>query len=361
MLTKKQLSSVMINAIIIKMIMTFPRNIFSLCGNSAWIAGVVATAVSVGLFFLIQRLYCEKSDVIELSYRLGGATLRIITGLAVFFVLSLNFISILRIFPEIIRLVLLQKTYVEFIATVFIIAIIFGSWCGIEAIARVHQIFIPISGLVFASFIIMLIPDIKGESLLPIFGNGAAALTKGSLSTLSIFSDLLMLNILISFAKDTDDWRGAGNRSIIIGGICASLIFLAYGMCYLYPASSEFIVPIYQLERLINLSDFFSRLETVFQFIWAISILLYSTLYLALISETWRKSFGLHHVKPLCAPITLMLAGIAVIPDSLNDAIFWNGVINHWVYIPAFAIPIIIGALFHVKQFKQRDTEKGIV
>lgn len=352
MLTKKQLSSVMINAIILKMIMTFPRNIFMICANSAWMAGIVSTAVALGLFCLIKQLYCAKSNVIDISYKLGGVPLRIITGLAVFLVLSLNFISIMRIFPEIIHLVLLQKTYVEFIAMVFIIAVIFGSWCGIEAIARVHQIFIPIAGIVFAAFIIMLLPDIKGVNLLPIFGNGAVALTKGSLSVMSIFSDLLMLNILIPFAKDPDDWKGAGNKSIIIGGICASLIFLAYGLCYAYPASSEFIVPIYQLERLINLSDFFSRLETVFQFIWSISILLYSALYLAVISETWRESFGLHHVKPLCAPITLTLIGVALIPDSLNDAIFWDGLINRWVYIPAFAIPIIIGALFHVKQFK---------
>ena len=352
MLTKKQLSYVMINAIILKMIMTFPRNIFMICANSAWMAGIVSTAVALGLFCLIKRLYCPKSNVIDISYKLGGVPLRIITGLAVFLVLSLNFISIMRIFPEIIHLVLLQKTYVEFIDMVFIIAVIFGSWCGIEAIARVHQIFIPIAGIVFAAFIIMLLPDIKGVNLLPIFGNGAVALTKGSLSVMSIFSDLLMLNILIPFAKDPDDWKGAGNKSIIIGGICASLIFLAYGLCYAYPASSEFIVPIYQLERLINLSDFFSRLETVFQFIWSISILLYSALYLAVISETWRESFGLHHTKPLCAPITLTLIGVALIPDSLNDAIFWDGLINRWVYIPAFAIPIIIGALFHVKQFK---------
>ena len=352
MLTKKQLSSVMINAIILKMIMTFPRNIFMICANSAWMAGIVSTAVALGLFCLIKQLYCAKSNVIDISYKLGGVPLRIITGLAVFLVLSLNFISIMRIFPEIIHLVLLQKTYVEFIDMVFIIAVIFGSWCGIEAIARVHQIFIPIAGIVFAAFIIMLLPDIKGVNLLPIFGNGAVALTKGSLSVMSIFSDLLMLNILIPFAKDPDDWKGAGNKSIIIGGVCAILIFLAYGLCYAYPASSEFIVPIYQLERLINLSDFFSRLETVFQFIWSISILLYSALYLAVISETWRESFGLHHVKPLCAPITLTLIGVALIPDSLNDAIFWDGLINRWVYIPAFAIPIIIGALFHVKQFK---------
>ena len=160
MLTKKQLSSVMINAIILKMIMTFPRNIFMICANSAWMAGIVSTAVALGLFCLIKQLYCAKSNVIDISYKLGGVPLRIITGLAVFLVLSLNFISIMRIFPEIIHLVLLQKTYVEFIAMVFIIAVIFGSWCGIEAIARVHQIFIPIAGIVFAAFIIMLLPDI---------------------------------------------------------------------------------------------------------------------------------------------------------------------------------------------------------
>ncbi len=349
MLTNKQLSAMIINAIIVKMIMTFPRDMFVYCGNSAWLAGVYATAVAYGLFAVTKKLYTTKDNVIGLADKVGGATLRIITGVAVFAVLAVNFIDIIRVFPEIIRLVLLQKTYVEIIGTLFVVTIIFGAWCGIEAIARVHVIFLPIAGVAFVGFLVCLIGDIHGQNLLPILGNGIKPILSDGLCGLSVFADLLLLNILIPYMKETDSFRKSGTKSVIIGGICSVLIFLVYGLCYVYPASSEFIVPVYQLERLVNLSDFFSRLEALFQFIWSISILLYSTLYLAVLSEVWRESFALHHTKPLIAPIVIMLVGICVIPVSLNEVIYYEGIINKWLYIPAFAIPIAIGVLFHVK------------
>ena len=364
MLTDKQLSSIIINAIVVKVIITFPRDMFTYCGNAAWIAGIYTTAVAFCLFYVLKKLCTTQKNVISMADDVGGTPLRIITGLAVFAVLSINFVDIIRVFPEIIRLVLLQKTYAEIIGTVFIITLVLGAWCGIESIARVHQIFLPIAGIVFVGFLICLIEDIDGVNLLPILGNGIKAVFLDGLSGLSVFSDLLLLNILIPYMKDVEDYKKSGTRSILIGGGCMVLVFIAYGLCYAYPVSSEFIIPIYQLERLINLSDFFSRLEALFQFIWAISILLYGTLYLAVLAQVWRESFKLHHAKPLVPPIVILATGIFIIPTSLNDALYYEGIINRWLYIPAFAIPIIIGIiykLFHVKHYKGDNNEKQIL
>lgn len=353
MVTNKQLSSIIINAIIVKMLLSFPRNIFVYCANSAWLAAIYSTAIAFGLFSILKKLYRTKDNVIGMADKVGGTTLRIITGLSVFVVIALGFISTLRVFPEVIRLVLLQKTYVEIISTVFVVATIFVAWCGIGAIARVHQFFLPIAGIIFGVFIIMLIPDIHGQNLLPIFGTGIKSITTDGLACISLFSDLLMLNVLIPEMKEADSYRKAGSRAIIIGGTCSIIIFFAYGLCYVYPVSSEFIIPVYQLERLINLSDFFSRLEAVFQFIWSISIMLYSALYLAVLVEIWGQTFGLHHKKPLAAPIIIALVGVCEIPNSLNETILYDGIVNKWIYIPAFAIPLIIGVLFHVKHQKR--------
>lgn len=352
MLTNKQLSSVIINAIVVKMLVTFPRNIFVYCGNAAWLTAVYATAVAFGLFCVILRMYPSKTNVIALADRVGGRALRIITGSAVFAVLALNFVSIVRVFPAIIRLVLLQKTYVEIIGTVFVFVVIFSASCGIEAIARVHQLFLPVSGVVFLAFLIMLVPDLHFEYIMPVFGNGLKSIFTDGLSTLSIFTDLLVLNILLPKMKETQNYKKAGSKAIVVGGVFSILIFLFYGLCYVYPASAEFIIPVYQLERLINLSDFFSRLEALFQFIWSISILLYSALYASVLGDVWRDTFGLHHSKPLIAPIIIGLVGVAVIPESLNDMLHFEGIINKWLYIPAFAIPLLIGTvykMFHVK------------
>lgn len=355
MITRKQLTTMAINAIVVKMLVTFPRTLFEYCANTAWIACMFFSVVAWLLFLTVQNLYKSDANVIGTAEKIGGSGLRVCTGLLVFAVLGANIIGIFRTFPEIIRLVLLQKTYVEIIVTVFVLCIIFGAMCGIEAIARVTEIFIPVAGVIFAVFLLMLLPEMNIDYLFPILGNGIYSIAVKGISCMSLFTDLLLINILIPYAKTLDCYKKSGSRSIIIGGVCAVSIFLAYGLCYVYPASRNFIVPIYQLERLIHLSDFFSRLEAVFQFIWSIAIILYIALYAAVLSEVWRESFALKHSKPLIAPVVLVIAGVSMLPDSLNSMIYIEQIINKFIFIPAFLLPLIVGAIhkakmFHVKQ-----------
>ncbi len=352
MLTRKQLSSVTITAIVTKMLVTFPTTIFRLCANAAWIACIYATVIAVAVFGITRTVYHQKENVITVAEKIGGKALKIITGLAVFAVLALNALGLMRIFPEIIKLVLLQKTYIEIIGVVFVAILFFSALCGIEGIARVIEMFIPLAGIVFLAFLIMLLPQLHIDYLLPVFGNGAKSILYDGLSTLSIFTDLLMLNILIPYTDSLDNYKQGGTRAIIIGGVCATLIFLAYGFSYAFPATTQFVIPIYQMERLINLSDFFSRLEALFRFVWSIMILLYSSLYVAVLSKVWAQTFTLPHSKPLVAPIIISLVGIAVIPQSMGDMALLEEIINKWIFIPALLIPLVMAGLyrmFHVK------------
>ncbi len=354
MLSKKQLAAVTINAIIVKMLITYPRSLFVLCGNAAWINVLYCTLIAVLIFLVTRIVYKFDYNVIELAEMGGGKVLRTITGIVVFIVLGLNFLSLLRIFPEMIRLVLLQNTYLEVIGLSFVASLVFGAYCGIEAIGRAHIIFIPLAGIAFLVFFLLLIPSLKIENIFPILGKGSYNIFVKGISGLSIFSDLLMINILIPYMKNVEDYKSIGNKSIWIGGGCAFLIVAAYSQSYVYPVSVRFLAPVYQLERLINLSDFFSRFEAVFQFIWSISILLYGSLYLAVLSEVWKESFGLKFSKPLIVPVITVLTGIIIIPGSLNSMVVWEYIINKWIYIPALAIPIIIGIVGRIKKVKNK-------
>jgi hypothetical protein len=51
-----------------------------------------------------------------------------------------------------------------------------------------------------------------------------------------------------------------------------------------------------------------------------------------------------------------MLVGAALIPQSLNDITFWECIINKWIYIPAFLIPIAVGAIKRIKKNVSRET-----
>lgn len=348
-MNKKQLTVITANAITVKMLMTYPRSLIIISGNAAWINTIYCTIIASLIFLIIRRVYGINKNVIEIASDTGGAGLRIVTGIAVFVVMALNLLSLIRIFPEIIKLVLLQKTYVELIGLVFIAVLVLGARCGIESIGRVHSIFIPIAGVIFAVFILLLIPEFNTESAAPIFGKGLFNIFGSGISGLSVFSDLLLINMLIPYSENLDAYRKSGTKGIILGGLCAIVIMGAYCLSYVYPASEAFYIPVYQLERLINLSSFFSRFEAIFQFIWTISIMLYGSLYLAVLADVWKLTFRLKESAPLLYPIAVLLVGAAMFTKSMSDMVDFEFSVMRWIYIPALFIPLIFAIVSKYK------------
>lgn len=352
MLTQKQLTTISVNAIAVKMLLTYPRVLIVMCGNAAWINMLYCTALVVMLFGAIRAVYCTDKNIIDAAESVGGNALRIIVCLIVFAVMSVNVISLIRVFPEIIKLVLLQNTYEEVIGIVFIAALVLGAMCGIGSIGRVHEIFIPIAGIIFVIFILLLIPGFRLESVVPILGKGPFSIFVEGISGLSVFSDIFLLNMLISHTKSLDNYKRAGTKSIIIGGAVAFLLIGAYCLSYVYPASENFLIPVYQLERMIYLSNFFSRFEAIFQFVWTISILLYGSVYLAVLTEVWEKGFKIRSSKIVLISVAIVLVGAAAFPRSLGDAAAWENSVTRWTYIPVFLLPIIIGCADRIKKKK---------
>ncbi len=345
MLNSKQVTTIIINAITVKMLITFPKNAISLCGNAAWISALYCTLVAAAIFFITIKIYNSERNVIQIAEAAFGPFMRTVTGIVVFVVLASNFFTVMRIFPETIRLVLLQRTHVELIYAVFAAALVLGAFCGVEAIGRVHGLFIPVAGGIFVVFVFLLFPSMNPENVMPILGRGPQSLFIKNLPFLSLFSDLLLLNMLMPYVENKDEYKRSGLKALFIGGAVSIVIFAVYAMSYAYPSSEKLLFPVYQLERLIRLSNFFSRFEAIFQFIWTITILIYGSLYLSVLAEVWQVSFKLKRKEPLILPITVILVAISLIPDNLAEMINCEGVINMWIYIPALAIPIIFGII----------------
>ncbi len=354
MLTQKQLTTISINTIAVKMLLTYPRVLVMMCGNAAWINMIYCTALAVMIFGAIRLVYNSNKNLIDVAEDIGGNVLRISVCVLIFAVMSINIVGLIRIFPEIIKLVLLQNTYEEVIGIVFVAALVLGAMCGIDSIGRVHEIFVPVAGIIFGIFILLLIPGFNIESIMPILGKGVFNIFIEGISGLSVFSDILLLNMLISHTKSLDNYKRAGTKSIVIGGLCAVLITAAYCLSYVYPASENFLIPVYQLERMIYLSNFFSRFEAVFQFIWTISILLYGSVYFAVLTEVWEKGFRIRSSKIVLCAISILLIGASVFPRSLGATAEWETVITRWTYIPVFLLPIIFGIIDTVKRKRKK-------
>lgn len=343
MLRKKEITSLIINAIFVKMLLSFPRNIVANSGNSAWIQVLFNALIAAIIFFIIAKVYNEKKSVIEIAGERGGKWLKIPVGIIVFFVLMINFLSIIRIFPETVKIVLLNETDINVIILLFAGAAAFGAYMGIESISHIHYMFLPIASAIFIAFLLMLIPYYDIDNIMPIFGNGAKKTFLNGFSSISLFSDIILLSLLMPHAKSANDIKSGGIKAVIISGAVSVTVMLAYCLVYPYPVSEDFVFPLYQLARIVHLSSFFSRLEAIFQFMWSILVLLYASLYIYMICLVLQQTFALEYYKPLIFPVVVISYSLSLLPNSIVDTIGIEKTINNFTFPLAFIVPLIFG------------------
>lgn len=350
MIEKKELSGILITVLTVKMLLVFPRELIVKSGQAAWINVIYISVIAFLLIFLTMRVYKEKKSVIELSEKVGGKGLRIVTGLIIFIIMLTNFSFTSRIFPETVKVVLLHETNIEIITVVFAIAVGLGAYFGINSLARVNYMFLPIAAAVLVAFLLLLIPYYDIDNIMPILGEGPKNLFLSGFNSISLFSDIIVINALLPSCKNMSEARWCTRVSVIVAGVVATVITLAYCLSYVYPASTEYILPVYQLARMIHISNFFSRFEAFFQFIWSILIFLYSAIYLYTMCNVLQATFYLKYLKPLIFPVALIAVTVSGIPSAITDTIEVERIIRMIEYPFALLLPLLFAALWDLKK-----------
>lgn len=358
-LEKKELTCTFVNLVVAKMFFTYPRVMILNSGNAAWIQMIYVSLISFALFFIVNYFNKRSNmeNIFDISERIGGKIFRIIIGLMIFAVLMVNLAMNIRIFSESIRTVLLPNTPTSMVMLFFIIAVSIGAYVGIYSICRIHSLFMPIAAVVMIGFLLMLIPDININNLFPLAGIGTQNVFITGLKSISVFSDMMIIYIIMPFCKNKRDIKKSVSYSFLISALASSAILLIYALVYPYPISSEFIIPVYQLARIVNIGQYFQRFEAFFEFTWSIAMMLYSSFYLFVICYTFTETFKTKYYKQIIIPVVLLAASMGFISqnfvDFLNDAYKLSEILYPLLYI----IPIVVGLLYTIKI---RKKERGI-
>lgn len=353
---KKELTCILINIISSKMLFTYPRSIILNSGNAGWIQTFFVSLISLVFFWFLIKLYnkAEMKSIIDISGEVGGRGLKIVVGLTLTAVLLFNSSITMRALPETIKTVLLPLTPMRLILLLLGITIAYAAYMGIFSIARVHTIFIPIAGILLVGFFIFLIPNMDITNIMPILGKGTYNIFVDGLSSLSIFSDMILLFVLLPLCSDFKQTYSCAKTALIISSIVNILIVLVYNLVYSYPSSQEFLMPVYQMTRLIKIGDFFQRLEAFFEFLWSFCIMLYSSLYLFCLCRIWKEAFDLKFYKPLILPFAFIMCAVSFLPSSTAKMIGMQN-LSSLISIPVcFLLPLVLIIIYRVRDSKKR-------
>lgn len=360
-LEKKGIASLLVNAITVKMLFSFPRNLVIKSGSAAWIQMIFLSLIALLIFYITNKVY-EKAgmnNVLTLAQRIGGKWLKIVIGLILLSVLGLQMAVNMRFFPESVNAILLPETPMEFILLLFAVCIAFGAYMGLDSLVRVNAIFLPIAGIFLLFFLILLFPHMDTANIFPILGTGTYNIFVKGWQELRVFGDIILLNVLLPFCKNRKEVAAGGYRAIIISGIIGTLICLMYTLTFSYPASTEFVTPIYMMARLLQIGRYFQRLEAFFEFIWAIAMLIYASLYLFAICYVWKEMFNLQYYRPIITSAVILIVMLSLVPGSIVDLYRTNFVTKWIIYPMAFVLPVAVGILYRIKIRRRTKLEKG--
>ncbi len=351
-LKTRETTSVMIVVLTVKMLFTYPRYLVERCLNGAWLSVILYLVLSVGIFWVTEKLYLKtgRTSVINQAEAVGGRTLRAIVGIFSFAAMMLTIAPMVRTFPEAIKTVLLQNTDMLAIVAALAVGAYFGAYFGIEALGITASIFLPFAAFFILIFFILLQPHFALTNLFPF---SFYDISIGNTSSFSLFSDIFVLNFLLPYIGDMKTVRKSGYIALIISGITGALIVLAYCLCYPYPSSSRFIVPLYQLARMVKIGTYFQRLESIFEFVWSISILIYCGIYLWVMCDIFKKSFALGDYKPLIMPVLVILLRFVFWEESYTGALRSDFVASNYLYPIMYLLPLLVGALYLRKRRRQ--------
>ena len=350
-LNLKEITMIMINLISVKLFFTYPKRLILNSGNAAWIQIIYVSLIMLGIFYITVFAYkrCGNKSILDLSDKIGGKPAKAFVGLLVIFVLFINVASTMRSYPDMVKMVLLPDTPNEMILLVYALVIAAAVYLGIDSIARIHAILVPIVLGIMLVFFVFLLPHAKIYNLYPLFGNGAGRIFGRGSVAIEFFDDILVLNILLPYIKNVSDAKKAGGRAIVICSFAAFLVMLMYGLIYPYPSSEKFIIPIYQLTRLLGIGDFFQRFEAFFEFVWSLAVFLYSSLYIAVICIVLRESFGLKYEKPLAVPVIAIITILSADIQNTQEMAEKHWYIIAITCITAFVLPCLMAIIYKIK------------
>lgn len=313
--------------------------------TSAWIATLISCITSIFFFmfiYLLMKRFPGQEMTGVFDKVIGKVPGRILSFLFVAYFLYYAGMN-LREFVEIIKAISLPYTFPSIIIAVFIITVIFMSFKGIEAIARMAYLCFY---AVLAGFVIILVfayPYYSFDYLTPWAGKGVLETVKIGFVRCSAYDEIIFLAFIANKINGKKDFKKAGIISLVITGVVFSIGIASAIMAFGYSVAGENLSNLYMISRMIYFSRFFQRIDAIFIFIWVISsvISVGTAFYLSL--TTYMHCFNIKNRNPLIIPMAVLLFTITILPRDISEIIDIHMIIlKQYSFLFVYGVPLLI-------------------
>ena len=321
--------------------------IFNQSRNDAWISGILGTILGL---ILISFIYYLKSKNPDFSQKLNNGINGFITKLLIFLFASFCLHDVILSLTTMTSSFLLPLTPALVIAIAVLITIIYGNLKGISSFAKVAQILLPISIIIFSFKVISSLIITDYNNFLPLFYGHKMGILKASLvyALLSASPSLLLINV--------DKVKLTYKESILgylIGSITIILSLISINGVLGPTLANILRFPEYMTLKKLRIYNFIENIENILTFTWLFDLIILGFMSAynikKIIKETTSHKDSLTSFIYFIWLILIMFVGVCIFNKHYNCALVLYNMESYIIFF--FVITISLFA-FLVKKKK---------
>lgn len=358
-LTNRQIAVILYSIIIGYDVVNIPKEIAEAAGTGSWFPLIIATIIFVLITYMITYLQYvfEGKTLYEYSTMLVG---RFLTSLFMFICMIYFFMfltMLVRLYGETIKLIILNKTPVMLICMVTFIVIGYAVIKGINVIARLCEIYVPIN--ILGTIIITSLLATKGRyvNLRPLFSTEEIRSYIMALKTivLPFLGMEILLFIPINQKENKHVFKYTMLMVVFIGAL---FIFLVESVISVVGVESVIYLKATVLSVLKGIDlyniDIIRRLDGLYIIIWTMNIVCAMSLWAYGVTVIIRRKLKNINNNLLVIIVMCISFIVSQTPKTMEQV---QRIIKYNTYLGLIVALVIPAILFTVMKVKKYDKQ----
>lgn len=325
-------SAILINSLCFKMLSGGLLLFAEGSGPSGWLYAalvwVISFAATLGILKIIKnKLFAGRFVV--LPY--------------VSLVLGLLFSCLaLKAAAEVNKLAFLYLTPYFIIGFLILVAALFVSQKGYEAVSRIHALFVPLIFTLLIILVVSLIGKVEINNIFPILGDNIGSLWRKMLFLLSAFSECWVLYFIAPYLQNYKTVKKAGIISLALSGVFFVVSVLYFIMLFPYPKLTELTLPFFDMLSVLRFGRFLQHFEIVYIICFNLSALLYLSNFLSIAAISAKKITGFANERLYLYSGAALVFALSFLFKRIEDVYSVYAAVFPYLWAAAFVVPLIV-------------------
>ncbi|MHC0037653.1 GerAB/ArcD/ProY family transporter [Pseudoneobacillus sp. C159] len=335
-------------------ILIVPSGLANEAGQDAWIPAVLGVGVGLLVILLYNALggIYPQLTYVEYSKKILGKWLGTVVSIGFVVFSFIGASTLVWVLGNFLLTQIMPETPTFILHGCFVLVVMMGVRLGLETIARCAEIFLPWVVLFFLLLVLLPIPDLKMENLLPVFESEPKPLIKSTLLFLSVATlPLITFQMIIPNGERSKDMNKAFYWGSLLGGLVLVVITILTLLVLGPGLTARNLYPSFALAKKVGVKGVLERIEVIMAILWFITIYFKTTIYCYASIKGIAQILSLKDERTLTIPFGMLVIALSLIiyPDILYEA-KWD--IHTWIpysLTHGLILPIILWSIAKIR------------